>query len=276
MIDTTWGDDSTERDFFCNLLGFQIYAEYMYNDDPTFEEIMHRADFCMKMPAQMIIDIANIDNAEGVEDLMAFKDSLVDSMAPENMTNRNLDFSPSLVNPSKYFMWQDPLAGLYDTEVEKLDFRAHFQGQKQKLLQYVGKYPEFETSLDFYITLCDALTVKHDIGVRMRNAYLAKDKEALKEIKEHAIPEVVCAVDMLWKKHRALWFERHQAFGLDVMDRRYGGVLARLNTASYVLGEYLEGRISQIEELDEPRLPATRKSNHIAYRIGYGSIASAW
>ncbi len=276
MIDTTWGDDSTERDFFCNLLGFQIYAEYMYNDAPSFEEIMHRADFCMKAPAQMIIDIANIDNAEGVEDLLALKDNLVDSMAPENLTCRNLDSSPSLVNPSKYFMWQDPLAGLYDTEVTKLDFRAHFQGQKQKLLQYVGKYPEFETSLAFYTLLCDALTEKHDIGVRMRNAYLAKDKDALKAIREIEIPKVTSLVDSLWKKHRELWFERHQAFGLDVMDRRYGGVLARLNTASYILGEYLDGKIATIEELDEPRLPATRKSSHISYKIGYGSIASAW
>ena len=276
MIDTTWGDDSTERDFFCNLLGFQIYAEYMYNDAPTFEEIMHRADFCTKMSSQMILDISNIDNAEWVDDLLSMKDDIVDSMATENITCRNLDSSPSLVNPSKYFMWQDPLAGLYDTEVTKLDFRAHFQGQKQKLLAYVGKYPEFETSLDFYIALCDALTVKHDIGVRMRNAYLAKDKERLQNIVDIEIPEVIAAVEDLWKKHRDLWFERHQAFGMDVMDRRYGGVLTRLQTAIYLLKKYIAGEIDAIEELDEPRLPATRKSNHIAYKIGYGNIASAW
>jgi hypothetical protein len=248
----------------------------MYNDAPTFEEIMHRADFCTKMSSQMILDIANIDNAEWVDDLLSMKDDIVDSMATENITSRNLDSSPSLVNPSKYFMWQDPLAGLYDTEVTKLDFRAHFQGQKQKLLAYVGKYPEFETSLDFYIALCDALTVKHDIGVRMRNAYLAKDKERLQNIVDIEIPEVIAAVEDLWKKHRDLWFERHQAFGMDVMDRRYGGVLTRLQTAIYLLKKYIAGEIDAIEELDEPRLPATRKSNHIAYKIGYGNIASAW
>ena len=48
IIDTTWGDQSTERDFFCNFLGFQMYAEHMYNEEPTYEEIQHRCDFCIK------------------------------------------------------------------------------------------------------------------------------------------------------------------------------------------------------------------------------------
>ena len=110
-----------------------MYAEHMYNDEPTYEEIQDRCDFCIKAPAQMILDIADIDNAEGVEDLLAMKDDLVDSMAPENTTSRSLDSSPTLVNPTFYLMWQDPLAGLFDTEAVKLDFKAHFQKQKKKL-----------------------------------------------------------------------------------------------------------------------------------------------
>jgi len=42
---TTWGDDSPERDFFCTLLGFQLYAEHMYNDNPSFDQVMNRFDF---------------------------------------------------------------------------------------------------------------------------------------------------------------------------------------------------------------------------------------
>ena len=276
MIVTTWGDGSTERDFFCNLLGYQMYAEYMYNDAPTFEEIKHRCDFCAKAPAQMILDIADIDNAEGVEDLLALKDGIVDSMAPENLTNRSLDSSPSLVNPSYYLMWQDPLAGLFDTEAVKLDFRAHFQKQRNKLLQYAGKYPEFNTSLEMYILLCDTLSEKYDIGVRMRNAYLSGNKEELRKLIDSDVPAIIANVKALREKYRELWFMRHQAFGLDVIDRRFGGLLARLDTAIYLVGAYLDGKIDSIEELAEPRLPATRKSNHISYSHNYLGIASAW
>lgn len=276
IIDTTWGDDNTERDFFCNMLGFQIYAEYMYGDNPTFDEIKRRCDFCLKAPSQMILDIADIDNPEGVEDLLSMKDNVVDSMAPENLTNNIPDASPTLVNPAKYFMWQDPLVGLYDTEVEKLDFVAHYSKQKAKLEGYVGKYPEFEKSLAFYISLCDALILKHSIGVRMRDAYFAKDHDALSNLANEVIPEVIARIEKLRENHRELWFERNQAFGLDSIERRYGGVLIRLNTAIYRLKKYLNGEIDSIEELEEPRLPATRKSTHVAYQQGYSSVVSAF
>jgi len=61
-----------------------------------------------------------------------------------------------------------------------------------------------------------------------------------------------------------------------VIDRRFGGVLARLDTAIYLVGAYLDGKIDTIEELDEPRLPATRKSKHISYSHSYLGVASAW
>ena len=83
-------------------------------------------------------------------------------------------------------------------------------------------------------------------------------------------------VEKLRENHRELWFERNQAFGLDSIERRYGGVLIRLNTAIYRLKKYLSGEVVSIEELEEPRLPATRKSSHVAYTQGYGSIVSAF
>ena len=173
-------------------------------------------------------------------------------------------------------MCQDPLAGLFDTEPLKLDFKAHFLAQKQKLEGYVGKYPEFEQTLTFYISLCETLIEKCDIGVRLRDAYLAKDNAALKLLIDVDVPKLIALVEDQWLKYRTLWFLRNQAFGFDVIERRYGGTIARLKTTIYRVNEYLEGRIDSIEELDEPRLPATRKSNHISYSNGYLSIASAW
>ena len=62
---TTWGDDSTERDFFCNLLGFQLYAEHMYHEKPRFADVVKRFDFCGKCSGDMILEISNIDNPHG-------------------------------------------------------------------------------------------------------------------------------------------------------------------------------------------------------------------
>ena len=47
----------------------------------------------------------------------------------------------------------------------------------------------------------------------------------------------------------------NKSFGFDVMDIRIGGLLSQLETAQYLLGEYLDGRIDKIEELEAERLP---------------------
>lgn len=43
------------------------------------------------------------------------------------------------------------------------------------------------------------------------------------------------------------------AFGWSRLDLRYGGLLARLDTAEERLRRYLEGTLSKIPELDVPR-----------------------
>lgn len=266
LIDTTWGDDSPERDFFCNLLGFQIYAEHMYRNDPDFDEVKKRFDFCAKVPAQLIIDIADIDNAEGVKDVITERANETDI----------LDTPPSLVNPSKYLMWQDPIAGLFDTEAEKLDFYVHFATQRRKLEKYVGKYPEYEATIQFYISLCDMLCLKCDFGVRLRKFYLEDDRIAMECMADAEIPEMIKRLEDMWLKNRTLWFERHQAFGFDVLERRYGALTMRLKTTAYRIHEYLSGNIDSIEELDEPRLPHNKPSKHITYQNGHLQISTAW
>jgi hypothetical protein len=39
------------------------------------------------------------------------------------------------------------------------------------------------------------------------------------------------------------------------MDIRIGGLMAQLDTAQYMINEYLEGRLDRIEELEAERLP---------------------
>jgi hexosaminidase len=61
-------------------------------------------------------------------------------------------------------------------------------------------------------------------------------------------------VDQLRQKHRKVWFESYKPFGWEVIDIRYGGVMIRIDSVKYRIQEWLEGRISAIEELEEERL----------------------
>lgn len=280
---TTWGDDSTERDFFCNLLGFQLYAEHMYADAPKFSDVVKRFDFCGKCSGDMILEIANIDNPHGYvpisdsyplfSDVACSKRKLAVSDGSENEI---FDSAAGIVNPSKYLMWQDPIAGLFDVDAKKFDCKAHFSMQKERLSAYLGKYPEFEYSLRFYISLCDMLSLKADLGVRMKNFYDKGDKEGLKTIAEQEIPVILDKLDVMWKNNRTLWFERHQAFGFDVLERRYGCLEKRLQTTAYRIEQYLSGAIAEIEELEEERLTVVPEKPEVAYYNNYQGTHTAW
>lgn len=262
---TTWGDDSPERDFFCNLLGFQFYAEYMYCQTPTLARVKERFDFCGKCSSEMILEIANIDNPENIESGSTHSGCEIIPDSPKE-----------LVNPSKYLMWQDPIAGLFDTEAAKLDFETHFIRQKEKLQSFTGQYPELNTTLEFYISLCDVLSVKCGFGLRLKQYYDEKNDKKLREIVDREIPLLLQKVEKLWLVNRKLWFERHCAFGFEVLERRYGCLMLRLKTTAYRVSEFLADRIEKIEELEEKRLPATKQTEHVAYFNDYLLTHTAW
>ena len=54
--------------------------------------------------------------------------------------------------------------------------------------------------------------------------------------------------------HRQTWFKHNKVIGWQNLDTRYGGMASRCDTAILLLGDYLEGRIDKIEELEEERL----------------------
>ena len=46
----------------------------------------------------------------------------------------------------------------------------------------------------------------------------------------------------------------NKPFGWEVLDIRYGGVLARIDSSIERITDYLDGRINKIEELEQERL----------------------
>ncbi len=262
---TTWGDDSPERDYFCNLLGYQLYAEHMYADSPEFDYVKKRHDFCVRCSSDMILAIADIDNPEKRSGEGAGESS-----------SKILDGIGDITNPSKYLMWQDPIAGLFDYEAAKFDYKAHFKTQKDILETYRGKYEEFEKCLDFYINLCDVLIAKCNIGLEMKHAYDTGDKDTLAVYASQKLPKLSQLVEKLWLANRENWFERHGAFGFEVLDRRYGNLVFRLKTSIYRLDKYISGDIEKIEELEEKRLAPTDRETDIAYQNGWLEISTAW
>ena len=263
---TTWGDDSTERDVFCDLLGFQLYAEFCWRDAPSDEEIDRRYGFCAVSDAGMIRAISDIDIPDAAHLPEASGDLL-----------ERFDSTSGLVNPSKYLMWQDPLLGKFDFELTKYDYAAHFRARGETLRVWRERMPGWRLTLDFYIALCDALTEKCTLGADIRRAYRSGDRAALEQIAGRRIPALAALVRTLREKNRTLWFERHKIYGWEVLERRYGALLMRLDTAAWRLEAYLRGELPRLEEEEEPVLPYSEASrDQVLYYNDYLHTSTAW
>ena len=263
---TTWGDDSTERDVFCDLLGFQLYAEFCWRGAPTDEEVDRRYSFCAVSDAGMIRAVSDID----IPDRAHLPEA-------DNGLLERFDDTSGLVNPSKYLMWQDPLLGKFDFELTKYDYAAHFRDRSERLRAYRERMPDWKVTLDFYIALCGALEKKCTLGADIRRAYRAGDRAALAQIARERIPALAALVRDMREKNRTLWYARHKTYGWEVLERRYGALLMRLDTTAWRLEAYLRGEVSCLEEEEEPVLPYSEASrDQVLYYNNYLHTSTAW
>lgn len=164
-------------------------------------------------------------------------------MAPEN---------PDGSAVSKLILYQDVLLGLYDQTLAAFDLTAHYQQLTDELASCVTS-ERTAALLAHYQLLAEILAVKTTIGQRLQAAYLQQDKVLAGEIK-HELEQLREQIERLRCSHRTLWFANNKAFGWEILDIRYGGILSRLDTAHWRITQWLTAD-QPITELKETRLP---------------------
>lgn len=104
-------------------------------------------------------------------------------------------------------------------------------------------------------TLCAVLEEKADLGLKIRKAYLAGEKETLRRIAAEKIPRIVKKIKTFYAAFRKQWNKENKTFGFEVQDIRLGGLIGRLYDVKERLFEYAKGKADRIEELEQERLP---------------------
>lgn len=229
---TMWGDDGNEGNPFAALLGLQLYAEHAYSaEKPDRERLAERVKFCTGIEAEAFLLMKDLDETPGSE--------------PDNWKQSN---------PSKFLLYQDVLLGLFDKQIEGLPMAEHYEQLEQAIRSSRNNDAELDYLFEMPEKLCGVLKIKSEIGIELKQAYDAKDKEKLRYAATETIPVIADAVRKLREAHRSQWLRMFKPFGWEVLDIRYGGVVNRLDTASFRLLDYVEGRIERIEELEQERL----------------------
>ncbi|MDM5330543.1 beta-N-acetylhexosaminidase [Neobacillus sp. CF12] len=227
---TMWGDNGSETHPFTGLAGLQLFAEHGYASEVSQEKLAKRFNFCIGGNWDDFLTLNEFDETPGVS-----KDNLHES------------------HPSKFLLWQDVLLGLYDENIRSLRLSEHYGKLASRLEKAKDRNTSWAEIFTFYTQLAHVLSIKADIGVKLKCAFDQNDKQKLIHLKDE-LPILRNLVDDLRKLHRCLWFSTMKPFGWEIIDIRYGGILSRLESAEYRINQWLNGEIDRFEELEVERL----------------------
>jgi len=223
---TMWGDDGMEVDIFSALPGIQYFCEQAFGaTDPMAAARKHFRGSC------------------GVE-----FDPWVEAAG--------VDSNPAIENPSmshtalgRALLWQDPALSFVDPVIGNRDLRDWYGALARKLSAH-ARSGGLAERLSFPAAISSALEFKVHLRRDLTRALARRDRRALKRILENDLSMAIRRVETLWKRHRTLWMETYKPFGWEVVECRYGGLLARLRTLQARVGSYLAGDLRSLPELE--------------------------
>ena len=185
------------------------------------------------------------------------------------------DSAASISNPDKYLLYADPLLGMTDSTLAGGEGEI-YRAFAKKLAPYAS-HPLFGRLFREEIALCDALSVKAELGVRLREAYQKGDRAAL----EAGVADLLTAKEKtaaFLREFRAVWMAENKPHGFAVQEIRLGGLIERLESSADRLRAYLDGG-EAIPELEEKILDFAGGGENFGkkpLRIArYNAIASA-
>src|SRR5699024_6121541 len=97
------------------------------------------------------------------------------------------------------------------------------------------------------------LSVKADIGIRLKEIYDADNKSGM-ELLVDEVRKLKKDVTELRNRHRTLWFSMNKPVGWEVIEIRYGGVISRMERVEYGGRGWVGGEVAKREEVEGDRL----------------------
>lgn len=197
---------------------------------------------------------------EGESDLLNIKRGFnaltgldYDSMCLLDSPNDQIYPSGECTNESKYFLYNDLFLGKFDAHVPE-GIGAKFAKCGNVLRRRSTSCPGFKYLFDTESALCDVLAIKAELGVKIRAAYKAGDKDLIKKLALE-VRRLEVKLDRFFVAFKDLWHRENKPHGFDVQDARLGGLKQRLRSCRERLDGYVAGKIDSIPELEEEILP---------------------
>ena len=237
---TMWGDDGAECSKFSMLPSLFYVAELARGNEDmelikekfarftggiTFDEFM-----MLDAPNNIVIE-ENVSGGSGVK---------------------------SPVNPCKHMLFSDYFNDFLDYTVVPGASETYAK-YAEELYRIAKKSRKFGYLFTNAARLCEALSVKYELGLKTRRAYEAGDKEALRVLAENDYVKAEKLINAFGLSFEKQWFYDNKPCGFDVQDQRIGAIIRRTTACRRRILDYVNGKIDSIPELDEPLLPFGKK-----------------
>lgn len=227
---TLWQDNGAETPMEAGEPALALFAEHCFREEADEENFKDWFSYLFNKNWDSCMLLDEFDSMDG------------------SRPNRYAD------NPSKYLFYQEPMAGLFDGQVKGMGTGKYYEDLADKLKR--AEEENKETVLfTYYATLARILSMKAELGLNLRAAYQAGDKNSLAQIAKEVIPACIRETKTLLELRRKIWFTECKPFGFEILDIRLNGVAARLQSTQMRLEDYLAGREERLSELEEERLP---------------------
>lgn len=223
VMGCAWSDDGGECPIFSTLPGILVYSELVYEDDlkKSFKQICG-----YDIDAFYALDLPNI---------------IVENPAPTYRAGY-----------CKTFLYNDLLLGIFDPWVKK-EYRTIYEKNLKQLEKYQADQGEFSYLFKTAYALVDALKSKFDLGIKITEAYQAKDKERLSSIC-FEIDEGIEKIQTFYDVYMEQWYTENKANGAEIHDIRLGGLINRMKAVKKRIGLYVENKIERIDELEDEKI----------------------
>jgi len=234
MFITCWFDSGAECNPFAALPLLQTYADFGYGPRQDDRQTRARVTATCKM---------SLDDYE--------RASLLD--VPPGKTARQ----GMVLNTSRPLLWEDPINGLLAKDIPRNGMTRHYKALAVTLGRAALR--DEEGLLKRAAQLARVLTVKAELWGRMVAAYQSRDAKTLLALVRNDVSGLRREMTKLWKLHRREWLSYNKPFGFEVLESRYGTLLARMDALADRVQDYAAGRIDRIEEWDEKHLKLGRE-----------------
>lgn len=240
IIFTLWGDHGKDCSFYAALP--MIYAA-----------------------AQMAKGNFNQDDiAEGFEKNYGYTWDEYMNLELPNITKDNEE--GNYCNPCKYLLFNDPFIGIFDYTVPS-DLPERYEKAAETVANSISGR-KYDYLFQVEQKLLEVLSIKADLGQRLRSAYQSDDNQVLKNIVEQDFPSVKKRIHEFAEAFRTMWLLENKPFGIEVQEQRIGGLLYRLETCEVRVKQYLAEEIDRIDELEEHTL--VREGTKAGVSISWG------